>query len=163
MEGDIKIFRKRYEPDEIIELKDDEILHRDNEYILTKWNCLKPRTDISHGISAYLLNENIKVSKVFRKDHSLVYWYCDIIRTEYEKDSKSYIFIDLLIDVLIHEDGTVNIVDLDEMGDLLLEGRITTEEAAISLKTTDKLLKMIQDGSFAKYQELINAADMPCS
>lgn len=159
MEGDIKIFRKRYEPDEIIELKDDEVLHRDGEYILTKWNCLKPRTDISHGISAYILNENIKVSKVFRGDHSLVYWYCDIIRTEYDPMSSSYVFIDLLIDVLIREDGTVSVVDLGEMGELLLEGRLSTEEAALSLKTTDKLLKMIGDGSFTKYQNIINAAD----
>lgn len=159
MDGNIKIFRKRYEPEEIIELKDDEILHRDEEYILTKWDCLKPRADISHGISVYLLKENIKVSKVFRKDHSLVYWYCDIIRTEYEPENNSYIFIDLLIDILIREDRSIEVVDLDELGDLLREGRITIEETALSLNTTDKLLKMIKDGSFTKYQEIINAVD----
>lgn len=159
MEQGIRIFRKRYEPEETIELKDDKILHRDENYILTKWNCLKPRADISHGISAYILKENIKISKVFKKDHSLMYWYCDIIRTEYDRKNDAYTFIDLLIDVLILKDGTVQVVDLGEMGELITQGRITMEETALALKVTDKLLKIIQDGTFKKYQEIINNAD----
>lgn len=159
MEQGINIFRRRYEPDEIIELRDDVILHRDEDYLLTKWESLKPRADISHGISAYFLKENFKVSKVFDKNHQLIYWYCDIIRTEYDSQKDSYVFIDLLIDVLIYGDGTVKVVDLDEMAELISQNRITKEETALALRATDSLLKKIHDGSFEKYQEIINEQD----
>ncbi|MBQ2320552.1 MAG: DUF402 domain-containing protein, partial [Lachnospiraceae bacterium] len=63
----LKLFRRRFIPEEIVELKDDKILSIDktNNIIITKWNVLKPRNDIDHGISAYFINDGIKVSKIF--------------------------------------------------------------------------------------------------
>ena len=43
----IQLFRRRYIPDEIKELKDDIVLSADDKMILTKWNVLKPRKDIA--------------------------------------------------------------------------------------------------------------------
>lgn len=44
----LKLFRRRFIPEEIVELKDDKILSMDknNNIIITKWNVLKPRNDI---------------------------------------------------------------------------------------------------------------------
>ena len=61
----IQLFRRRYIPDEIKELKDDIVLSADDKMILTKWNVLKPRKDIARGVSAYFLDKGIKVSKVY--------------------------------------------------------------------------------------------------
>ena len=37
------LYRKRLIPDEIIELKDDKILFRDENYVITKWNTIRPK------------------------------------------------------------------------------------------------------------------------
>ena len=55
----VHLYRRRYMPDEIVELKDDEILHIDDEIIVTKWNVLKPRKDIDHGISIYYMKNHL--------------------------------------------------------------------------------------------------------
>lgn len=39
----LKIYRKRMIPDECILLKDDIILEKTDDIIVTKWNTLKPR------------------------------------------------------------------------------------------------------------------------
>ena len=54
----IQLFRRRYIPDEIKELKDDIVLSADDKMILTKWNVLKPRKDIARG-SKNSINEFI--------------------------------------------------------------------------------------------------------
>ena len=59
----LKLYRKRYFPDELIYLKDDLVLHTETNLIITKWNTLIPRADIAYGISAYLIDKNIKISK----------------------------------------------------------------------------------------------------
>ena len=97
----IHLYRRRYMPDETVELKDDLILYRDDNILVTKWNILKPRKDIDHGISVYYMKDGFKISKVFDANDKLVYWYCDIIETEYRPEENTYIFHDLLIDVLI--------------------------------------------------------------
>ena len=66
------LYRKRLIPDECILLKDDIIISCDENVILTKWNTLKPKKDLHHGYSLYLLNEGIKVSKFYREDNSLI-------------------------------------------------------------------------------------------
>lgn len=152
------LYRRRYLPDELIHLKDDEILKITGQLIITRWNTLKPRTDIAKGYSAYFMDEGIKVSKVLNAKNQLVYWYCDIIDVNYQKEENKYIFCDLLVDVLIYPDGSVHVADLDEIGELLERGTLKPETAAKALKITDRLLKIIDGGSFASYQSVINEA-----
>lgn len=45
------LYRKRFIPDETVELKDDLILLISKDLIITSWDVLKPRRDISRGIS----------------------------------------------------------------------------------------------------------------
>ena len=71
MSKQIQLFRKRLIPEEIVELKDDKIIKRNQNIIITKWKTLKPRTDFSHGISCYFLDKGIKVSKFIKADESL--------------------------------------------------------------------------------------------
>jgi hypothetical protein len=59
----IHLYRRRYMPDETVELKDDLILYRDDNILVTKWNILKPRKDIDHGISVYYMKDGFKISK----------------------------------------------------------------------------------------------------
>ena len=45
------LYRKRLIPDECVLLKDDVILYRDDQMIVTGWHTLKPRKDLHHGCS----------------------------------------------------------------------------------------------------------------
>ncbi len=157
--NDIHIFRRRFIPDEIIDLKDDVILKRTDVMVATKWNTLKPRDDIARGISAYLIDKGIKVSKVFDDRGGFVYWYCDIIDTLYDDEKKSYVFMDLLIDVIVHTDGSVEVLDLDEFADAMERDIITKSTAAKALRSADALLKAIYSGNFKEYMDIIDAFD----
>lgn len=153
----IKLYRKRLIPNELILLEDDKILHQDSETIVTRWDSLKPRNDIASGISLYLLNEGFKISKIFDKDQQLVYWYCDIIEHDYNPNENTYIFTDLLADVIVCPDNFVKVLDLEEIGEALEKAIITKEKAAKALSLCNKLLEIIYQGNFSKYQKIVDA------
>ncbi len=144
----IKLYRRRFIPDEIIYLKNDEIISIDEERIVTKWNVLNPRHDFSHGVSCYFIKEGYKVSKFIDKNDNIVYWYCDIIDTQISEDGKSYTFNDLLIDIIVYENGFVKVVDLDEIGKALKKNIISTELIIKAMERADKLLRIIYGGRF---------------
>ena len=103
------------------------------------------------------MDEGIKISKIFNAKNELVYWYCDIIRTE--KNGDSLIFHDLLVDVIVYPDGSVKVADLDELGLLLKKEEIDASFVFDALSLANKLLNIIYDGSFSAYQEIINRFD----
>lgn len=146
MQSDIKLYRRRFIPDELKLLKDDTILSMDEEVILTSWTTLKPRADFASGISAYYRKEGFKISRHYGADGTFTRWYCDIIIESAEDDK--LIFSDLLIDVVISPDGTVRVVDLDEAADALEQGLITADMLAQALRSTNKLLTYIHQGRF---------------
>jgi len=44
------ILRKRYIPDEVIDISGDELVFRSEDLLITKWNPIRKRPDISGGI-----------------------------------------------------------------------------------------------------------------
>ena len=146
--SDIKLYRKRFIPEELKLLEDDKILYADNDLIITSWTTLKPRADFASGISAYYRKEGFKISRHYGADGTFTRWYCDIIM-ESAKENE-LIFSDLLIDVVIFPDGTVRVVDLDEAADALDQGLITADMMSKALRSTDKLLTYIHQGRFSE-------------
>ena len=149
------LYRKRIIPDECILLKDDTILSWDENRIVTGWHALKPRKDLHHGFSCYFLNDGYKVSKFYRADGSLLYYYGDIITTEYADDGCRFIVTDLLADVIVYPDGFVKVVDLDEMVPALEQGGITMEELKRALLSCNSLLTLIYDGRLPELTKYI--------
>ena len=149
------LYRKRIIPDECVLLKDDKILHLDEQIIVTGWNSLKPRKDLHHGYSCYFLKEGYKVSKFYREDNSLLYWYCDIVEYDYNPDTDTYIVTDLLADVIIYPDGFVKVVDIDELVTALNEKLISEDTLKKSLLNLNSLLEIIYSGTFDKLTEPI--------
>ena len=150
------LYRQRIIPEEIILLDKDEILFSDDDHIVTRWNTIKPKKILHHGCSCYFLKEGFKVSKFYRQDGSLMYWYCDIISYRYDPKDDSYVFTDLLADVLIYPDGKVEVVDVGEIADALEDGTLTTDEMIPALRSLDKLLEIIYSGKFSGIQKMIN-------
>lgn len=150
------IFRKRYIPDEIIKLKDDIVLYRDETKLITVWNVLKPRSDFAKGISLYLFDKNWKISKIMGSDNTFKYYYCDIIDTKYDSNRDEYIFTDLLADIVVYDDSTFNVLDLDELADAFEEKLISNDELCLCLRAVNNLIKDIKNGEFMEYISEIN-------
>lgn len=150
------LFRKRLIPDECVSLKDDIIIHQDNSHIITSWKTFHPKAEFSHGISYYLINDGFKISKFYKEDNSLAYIYCDIIDTAYDAGTDTYVFTDLLADVIIENSGFVRVVDLDELADASSAKLISDTMLVNALHKLDKLLKTIYDGTFNEYINTIN-------
>lgn len=142
------LYRKRLIPNECVLLKNDVITYMDDEVIITKWNALKPKKTLHHGSSCYFLNKGYKVSKFQREDDSLIYWYCDIIDHEYDEKTNTYVFTDLLVDVIVYPDESVKVVDIDEIVEALETNLINPEQCKTALRNLDALLKIIYADKF---------------
>ena len=131
MSNELQIYRKRLIPEECILLKDDIIVEQNEDYILTKWKTLNPKTTFSHGCSCYYLKEGFKISKFYRHDGSLLYWYCDIVEYTSRPEDNSLIVTDLLADIILYPDGRMHVVDLDELAEALEKWPIAFLEKAV--------------------------------
>jgi len=156
----ITLYRKRLIPDEVVHLKDDVVLYHNDTVIITKWKTIKPRKDMDHGFSAYFLKEGIKVSKFYRADNSLLYWYCDIVDYQYNASANSYTSTDLLTDVVLYPDGQIRVLDLDELAEASTKDMITKEQLQSALVRTDMLLTAMYSGEFKRYMDLIDKYDV---
>lgn len=152
-----KLYRRRLIPAECLLLKDDIIVEQNEEVLITKWKTIHPKPDFSHGCSCYFLQEGIKVSKLYRSDGSLVYWYCDIVDYDYDADSQSLTVIDLLADVILYPEGRVEVVDLDELAEAMERGLITKEQMTTCLRNLNHLLSMIYRDKFDRLQTRLNS------
>lgn len=153
--GDVKLYRKRVIPEECLLLDKDVILYRDPEVIITKWNTIHPKKTLHHGYSCYFMDRGFKVSKFYDHDGNLISWYCDIICHTYNPETETYVFTDLLADVIVYPDGFVRVVDLDELADAFRDHLITAEQMQMALRRLDKLLSLIYKGAFPKLQKYI--------
>ena len=145
------LYRKRLIPDECIHLKDDIIVYSDDNCLITQWETLHPKQDLSHGVSFYCISNGWKISKFFDSAHNLRHIYCDIIDPSFDSDPETYVFTDLLADVIIDNNGLVRVVDLDELADAHKEHVISDQLLDTALRRLDSLLNVIYSGEFKEY------------
>ena len=120
-------------------------------HIITRWKTLHPKEEFSYGISYYVVKHGWKISKFYKENGTLAYIYCDIIDTSYDKNTDTYIFTDLLADVIIENDGFVRVVDLDELADACRMSIISNDMLVTSLHRLNALLSIIYNGDFKDY------------
>lgn len=152
----MQIYRKRLIPAECILLKDDVIVEANEEVVITKWKTLNPKAAFSHGASCYFLKSGIKVSKFYRADGSLLYWYCDIVDYDYQADTNTLTVTDLLADLIIYPDGRVKVLDLDELAEAMERGLISSELMCACLRRLHDLLSIIDRDKFDRLQAKLN-------
>ena len=154
------LYRKRLIPEECILLKNDILLYRDEEIIVTKWNTIKPKKTLHHGFSCYYLNKGIKVSKFYDQEHHLISWYCDIVEHTWDEKNDTFVFTDLLADVIVYPDGFVKVVDIDELADAVEEGLLSPEKLNRVLRTLNSLLDIIYKKEFDQLKAPIDRYDI---
>ena len=153
----MKIYRKRYIPNEIVDISGDEVLFRDEKKLITRWKPIKPRGDLGGGISCIFFDLGIKVSKFFNVDGSFRFWYCDIIDYSYDELNDEYVITDLLLDVVIYPDGHYEVLDEDELELALKQNIITEEIEKDAIRKKNILIDDIVEGRFKEYIKIIEA------
>ena len=158
--SELQLYRKRLILDECILLKDDIIVKQTEELVITSWNTLNPKIAFSHGCSCYFLNEGFKISKFYRQDGSLLYWYCDIV--EYARDEQAHTLTatDLLADVIVYPDGRIKVVDLDELAQAFDTGLLTAPQLSAALRQLDHLLTYIYKDKFDQLQAQLESLEL---
>jgi len=146
-----KIYRIRYIPSETINLSADRLLYRDEKHLITEWEPIKPRDDVRHGISCVFLDKGWKISAFLDESRKLIYWYCDIVDIEYNRETDSYLLYDLLVDIKILPDGRVEVYDLDELAAAFELSLITEKQLYMSLRQSNGLLQLIYTSDLPGY------------
>ena len=77
------MYRRRLIPNECILLDKDVILSFEGNRLVTSWNAIRPKKNLHHGLSCFFFDDGIKLSKFYREDNSLVYWYIDMISASF--------------------------------------------------------------------------------
>lgn len=152
----MRLFRRRLIPDEIVELRDDEVLFGDEEMVVTKWHTLKPKLEFSHGASCCFVKEGYKVGKVYTHENEFLRYYCDIVSVSKGLAADVLIITDLLVDVIVEKDGSVRVDDLDQVVVAHKSGLLLTNELHEALDATDRLLKIIYRGDFGRLTRYID-------
>ena len=140
------ITRRRYIPDELISLKGDKIHLVSEDLILSSWKTIRKKEAFSGGISALYPKEGWKISKIFDHEGGLYHWYCDIMETK--MDGFHIETTDMLLDIVVENDGSVCVLDCDELAEVLEKKAVSQEFATTALRRMDKLLRIIYHGRF---------------
>ena len=152
-----KLYRRRLIPSELILLKDDVIVRQNDEVVITTWNTLNPKIEFTHGCSCYFLKEGLKVSKMYRSDNTLLYWYIDIVEVSIDDAEEALTSTDLLADVIIYPDGRMKVVDLDELAEALEKNMITKEQMVSCLRSLNHLLTLVYRDKFDRFQSHLDS------
>ena len=147
------LYRNRLIPFESVLLSDDKILYQDDTKIITEWHTLHPKSDLAYGYSCYFLDRGFKISRFYSHNKDFMYWYCDIIETEYQKETNTYVFTDLLADVILKPDGSTRVVDLDELSEAFERGLLSSKRMSCALRQLDDLLQAIYRDRFEALTE----------
>lgn len=142
----MKIYRKRYIPNEIVDISGDKVLQLTDELMITEWVPINPRNDISYGKSYTFFNKGWKISKFLDENKELICWYCDIVESHVNNDE--YTIIDLLVDVKIYPNGEYEVLDLDELDEAVSHGLISEDKKEEALEKLNRLLEIIKRGEF---------------
>lgn len=150
--SELQLYRRRLIPAECILLKDDVVVKQTEDLVITSWRTLNPKIAFSHGCSCYFLKEGFKISKFYRQDGSLLYWYCDIVEYTLDEQSHTLTATDLLADVIVYPDGRTKVVDLDELAQAFEDGLLTGEQLSAALRQLNHLLTYIYKDKFDQLQ-----------
>lgn len=144
----MKLYRKRFIPEEVVDISKDQVVYEDDEVLVTKWLPIRERDDIGSGISYVMKKEGIRINKMFDGEGTFLYWYCDMIDYKYHENTEEHYLIDLLADVVVYPNGKYEVLDLDELAEAYQKKLITAEMLCRSLQRVNHLLKKIKEGKF---------------
>lgn len=151
----LKLYRRRYIPDELVFLKDDKFTMLTERYLRTEWKTIRPKAEYAGGRSVFCFDKGWKISRMIGKNGETKYWYCDICEFEFNEQENTIVYNDLLFDVVVDLDGRIRVVDCNEAAQALSEGLISDKQMIFALNSLDEILNMLQYGNFDDYKAML--------
>lgn len=152
----LKLYRKRYIPNELILLSDDELLHLDDETLITRWKPLHSTHKFSGGTSAYFFKKGWKIGKFLDFEGNTSFWYCDIVDYVLDEETNTITCEDLLFDVTVFPSGKYEVLDCDEAAQAFEKGLISREQLVHALNSLHELLEVIYHDRFDRLQAIVD-------
>ncbi len=91
-------------------------------------------------------HENWWLTALYGPDKSLKQFYFDITDGNFIDETGEPSFYDLMLDVVALPDGSIHLLDMDELDKALEDGFITPEQHARSVRDAEKLMKWLESG-----------------
>ena len=76
---------------------------------------------------------------------------------DYDAAANTLVATDLLADVIIQPDGTVKVVDLDELADAFEQGLLSASALKTALRQLNHLLSLIYENQFRLLQNELDS------
>jgi predicted RNA-binding protein associated with RNAse of E/G family len=93
---------------------------------------------------------------MYDKTGKTVCWYCDIVKINQDDKNNKLVCEDLLLDVVVYDDGRIKVLDADELAEALEKVLIPKEYGILALRNMNSLLELIYDNKFIEIQRLMN-------
>lgn len=137
-----KRFKRRLMPEEVIDITSDTLHFMDSKLLITSWSSQDMDTEADFNYSWAYLDDGFQIHRKMDKDGNFLYWYIDILAIEYSEQQHAYTLTDLIVDVVVHPDGYVDVIDLDEMAEAMEQGFISQEQVVLALRHLDTVLRL---------------------
>ncbi len=144
----MKMLRKRFIPNEIVDVSGDEVIKIEDGLIVTRWLPIHPKKDVGSGESFIHYKDGYKISIFYDKEGKFLYYYVDIIDYEYDEKEDCWTFIDLLVDVKYDGKEKFEVLDMDELEEAINTNLITDKMFLKAIQTLNNVISLIDEGEF---------------
>lgn len=142
------LLKHKLVPQGTVDITNDKILFFDGNFLVTQWKPENSNMNISSAISLVSIKDGYQISKKFDSNNKFVYWYCDIVKTKWTKETSCLEITDLIIDLVVFPNYQVNCIDLDELTDAKEKGLISSMDFNWAKESSLKLLQKVIEGEF---------------
>lgn len=94
-------------------------------------------------LTFYMVDQGYTLSKVFNKQGEFMYYYCDIMEMK-RVAKRTYVMVDLVLDLIVHKNGSYEVLDIDEFAEVIEKGDITQEKQVYALRRLHEMIELHQ-------------------
>lgn len=92
-------------------------------------------------LTYYLVDRGYTISKVFNKRGEWLYYYCDIMEMK-QVGQMRYVMVDLVLDLIVHANGSYEVLDIDEFADVIEKGEIVRTKQVYTLRRLHEMIRL---------------------
>ena len=92
-------------------------------------------------LTYYMVDQGYTLSKVFSKQGEFMYYYCDIMEMK-QVGKRRYIMVDLLLDFIVHANGSYEVIDIDEFANSIEKGELKRKKQVYALRRLHEMIQL---------------------
>ena len=92
-------------------------------------------------LTYYFVDRGYTISKVFNKRGKWLYYYCDIMEMK-QVGQMRYVMVDLILDLIVHANGSYEVLDIDEFADAIEKGELGRTKQVYTLRRLHEMIRL---------------------